>query len=203
MIQWQYWVAGYSSHIRRWSFSSMSSLYASKTWLIKPHHKVLTRTIRIKKSDSFEQGFLFCSKLGLHPKKSWMWPFALSASPSKFILRPITSIEFLEYSLIHQLFYSIAGVTVCLASVFHDVQHHIKICTYLFKGYIVQVDFVVNGCELFRNFLLLSFHKIKGDCITVVCLKQFLSLVFQRSFLPFESVKLTFVFLLLVGDNFL
>ena len=80
---------------------------------------------------------------------------------------------------------------------------YIKICTYLFKGYIVQVDFVVNGCELFRNFLLLSFHKIKGDCITVVCLKQFLSLVFQRSFLPFESVKLTFLFLLFVGDNLL
>ena len=122
---------------------------------------------------------------------------------SKFILRPITNIEFLEYSLIHQLFYSVAGVTVRLAAVFHDVQHHIKICTYLFKGYIVQVDFAVNGCELFRNFLLLSFHKIKGDCITVVCLKQFLSLVFQRSFLHFESVKLTFVFPLFVGDNLL
>ena len=97
---------------------------------------------------------------------------------SKIIFRPITDIEFLEYGLIHQLFYRVTGVTIRLAAVFHDVQHHIKICTYLFKGYIVQVDFVVNGCELFRNFLLLSFHKIKGDCITVVCLKQFLSLVF-------------------------
>ena len=95
---------------------------------------------------------------------------------SKFILRPIADIEFLEYCLIHHLFYRITGVAVCLAAVFHDIQHHIKICSYLLKGYIVHIDFMVNGCEFFRNFLLLRLHKIKRDCVAVVCFKQFLPL---------------------------
>ncbi|MCC2255349.1 hypothetical protein LKD70_13135 [Ruminococcus sp. CLA-AA-H200] len=58
----------------------------------------------------------------------------------------------------------------------------------------MDADLMLDGRQLFGNFLLFGFKQIQRDSVAIVGFKQFLSLVLKFSFLAFQTVQLFFVF---------